>query len=86
MQTAAWPASQMQPLSALALDTQMGVLTFCVSRQIQQLDQRIDVCFTIHEDQALHAIGGIFRIQHEHMHWRLFHWLFLHDLHPTDSQ
>ena len=54
-------------LSALPQDAEMGVLTFCVGRQIQQLGQCVDVCITIHEDQALHTIRGIFRIRHQYM-------------------
>ena len=50
-----------QRWSTQAPGTAMGVFAFCVIRQIQQLGQRIDVRFTIHDDQALQAIPGIFR-------------------------
>ena len=60
----------------------MGVFAFCVSREIQQLQQRVDVRFTIHKDQTLHAIRSLFRIRYEYLHRCLFRVLFLHDLRP----
>jgi len=72
-------------LSALTLDTEMGVLAFCTSRQIQQLGQRINMRFTIHEDQTLHAIRGIFRIRHQYMRGWLLRLLFLHGLRPHEQ-
>ena len=50
-----------QPWSTQAPGTAMGVFAFRVIRQMQQLGQRIDVRFTIHDDQALQAIPGIFQ-------------------------
>ena len=58
----------------------MRKLGFCIRRQIQQLDQRIDMRFTVQGDQALHAIRDVFR-QSCMCRW-LFFFVFLHYLHP----
>ena len=63
------------------MNAQPGKLDFRTSSQIQQLGQRINAYFTIHEDQALQAITGIFRCRYAGVFGRVFRLLFLHDLH-----
>ena len=77
--------SVIEQLSALTLNAVMGVLAFCTSGQIQQLGQRINMCFTIHNDQALHTIRGIFQVRHQCMHRQLLRLLVLHDLRPHEQ-
>ena len=54
-------AAGLKCLSAIMQVTVMRVLGFCVGCQIQQLRERIDVRFAIHDDEALQAIRGIIR-------------------------
>jgi hypothetical protein len=68
-----------------AMDTEMGKFDFCVSRQIQQLGQCINVRFTVHDDQALQAIPRILRYRHTCLYRWLFSLVFLHALRPRQT-
>ncbi len=70
--------------SGAVLDAEMRKLGFCIGRQAQQLGQRIDMRFTVQDDQTLHAILDVFR-QYCMSRW-LFFFVFLHSLRPPPGQ
>ena len=51
----------LQRLFAQASGAEVGELDLSVIGQTQQLCQRINLRFTVHDDQALQAVPGIFR-------------------------
>lgn len=70
--------------SGAMLGVAVRKLGFCISRQIQQLGQRIDMRFTVQGNQALHAILDIFR--QDCVSRRLFFFMFLHSLRPRQIE
>ena len=69
--------------SAQAPGTKMEEPAFCVSRQVQQMGQRVNVRFTVQHDQTLQAIPDLFQFQSGRLQRCLLQRLLMHYLSPV---